>query len=186
MKIIQIGTCVANDDLTQILKENEPELLVLVEPMSIHNEKIKSCYSGIKNMYLENIAITTKDEKKMKFYYHKNDGPMYEVATTDVNHILKHGYTIDGVVTLEVDCLNINKLFDKYELEKIDILFIDAEGLDDEIIKSIDFSKYKISKIYFENLHIRDFGVYNYLTELNYKITTHTGYNGWTSLAEKN
>ena len=48
MKIIQIGTCVANDDLTQILKENEPELLVLVEPMSIHNEKIKSCYSGIK------------------------------------------------------------------------------------------------------------------------------------------
>jgi len=51
MKIVQIGTCVANDDLTQIVKENQPELLVLIEPMSIHNEKINECYSGINNIF---------------------------------------------------------------------------------------------------------------------------------------
>jgi 3-deoxy-D-arabino-heptulosonate 7-phosphate (DAHP) synthase len=44
MKIVQIGTCVANDDLTQIVKEKQPEILVLIEPMSIHNEKINECY----------------------------------------------------------------------------------------------------------------------------------------------
>ena len=77
MKIVQIGTCVANDDLTQIVKEKQPEILVLIEPMSIHNEKINECYSGINNVFLENIAITVDDTKEMSFYYHKNDGPMY-------------------------------------------------------------------------------------------------------------
>jgi FkbM family methyltransferase len=186
MKIVQIGTCVANDDLTQLIGNINPEILVLVEPMSIHNDKINQCYSGTKNVFIENVAITTKDEDEMIFYYHKNDGPMYEVATTDINHIIKHGYDKEGVVELKVKCVTINKLFKNYELKKIDILFVDAEGLDDEIIKSIDFSIFDISKIYFENLHLKDNKIYQFLEILGYKITKNVGYNGWSSLAEKN
>lgn len=186
MKIIQIGTCDANDDLTQIVKEQKPELLILVEPMAIHNDKIKECYLGVDNFFLENIAITTKNIDEIIFYYHKNDGPKYEVSTTDLNHILKHGYDVSGVVELKVKCLTINNLFDKYNLSKIDILFIDSEGSDDEIIKSINFEKYNISKIYFENLHIKDNSIYDFLIELGYNITKNIGFMGWSSLAEKN
>jgi len=185
MKIVQIGTCVANDDLTQIVKENQPELLVLIEPMSIHNEKINQCYLGVKNVFLENIAITVDETQEISFYYHKDDGPMYEVATTDVNHILKHGYQNDGIIELKVKCLTINNLFEKYNLSKIDILFIDSEGLDDKIIKSIDFKKYEITKIYFENLHITDNNIYNFLIGIGYSITKNVGFMGWSSLAEK-
>ncbi len=185
MNIVQIGTCVANDDLTEIIKTNIPEILILVEPMSIHNHLINQCYSGTKNVFIENLAITTRDEEEMVFYYHKNDGPMYEVSSTDIYHILKHGYNIDGVVELKVRCIKINSLFDNYGLTKIDILFLDAEGLDDEIIKSIDFSRFDITKIYFENLHLKDDKIYAYLKNLGYKITKNIGYNGWSSLAEK-
>jgi FkbM family methyltransferase len=186
MKIIQIGTCVANDDLTQIVKKQQPELLVLIEPMSIHNEKINNCYSVINNVFLENIASTVDDTKEMSFYYHKNDGPMYEVATTDVNHILKHGYDSSGVVELKVKCMKINDVFEKYKLKEIDILFIDAEGLDDEIIKTIDFNKYKISRIYFENLHLKDVNIYEYLSNFGYTIKRKVGFMGWSDLAEIN
>jgi hypothetical protein len=36
MKIIQLGVCAANDDLTELIGTNQPDLLVLVEPMSIN------------------------------------------------------------------------------------------------------------------------------------------------------
>lgn len=185
MKIVQIGTCVANDDLTKIIENVNPELLVLVEPMSIHNDKIKECYAKQENLFLENIAITTNNQEEMIFYYHKNDGPMYEVSSTDIKHILKHGYDKNGIVELKVKCITINQLFEKYKLQKIDILFLDAEGLDDEIIKSIDFSKYDISKIYFENLHLKDDKIYKFLEKLGYKVTKKMGHNDWSSLAEK-
>lgn len=185
MKIVQIGTCVANDDLTKIIENINPEVLVLVEPMSIHNKKINECYSRIDNLFIENVAITTNNQEEMIFYYHKNDGPMYEVSSIDVNHILKHGYDKNGIVELKVKCVTISQLFEKYSLKKIDILFLDAEGLDDEIIKSIDFLIYDISKIYFENLHLKDDKIYKYLEKSGYKVTKKMGHNDWSSLAEK-
>lgn len=185
MKIVQIGTCVGNDDLTKLIENVDPEILVLVEPMSIHNDKIKQCYFDKNNLHIENLAITTNNQDEMIFYYHKDDGPMYEVASTDINHIIKHGYEIEGIVELKVKCITINELFDKYGLQKIDILFVDAEGFDDRIIKSIDFTRFDISKIYFENLHLKDNTIFNFLEKLGFRITKNVGYNGWSSLAEK-
>jgi hypothetical protein len=65
----------------------------------------------------------------------------------------------------------------------LDILFIDAEGYDDEIIRSIDFNIYKINKIYFENLHLKT-DVNDYLKSKGYAVKTNIGTNGWMNLAE--
>ena len=186
MKIVQIGTCVANDDITEIISNNELDLLLLVEPMEIHNNKIMDCYKHVKNVYLENIAITDGDESEISFFYHENDGPKYEVASLEKHHILKHGYNEEGIIELKVKSMTLNNLFEKYKLDVIDILFIDAEGMDDRLIRSINFEKYKINKLYFENLHIKDQSIYNTLSELGYSITNNTGFMGWSSLAIKN
>lgn len=186
MKIVQIGTCVANDDITELISGQELDLLLLVEPMEIHNEKIINCYKHLKNVYLENIAITDNaNGVEISFFYHKNDGPKYEVASLEKSHILKHGYSEDGIIELKVKSMTLNALFEKYNLDFMDILFIDAEGMDDKLIKSINFEKYKINKIYFENLHLKDQNVYKMLTELGYNITHKTGFMGWSSLASK-
>ena len=85
-----------------------------------------------------------------------DDGPGFEVASVDINHITKHyPNTVDRVVKTSIESITINDLFEKHNLSKIDILFIDAEGIDDIIIRSIDFSKIEINQIYFENLHIK-------------------------------
>jgi len=36
MKILQIGTGSANDDLSDIIKDQQPEILILVEPLKEH------------------------------------------------------------------------------------------------------------------------------------------------------
>jgi FkbM family methyltransferase len=187
MKIVQIGTCVGGDDVTEIIQKNEVDFILLVEPMSIHNDKIMKCYKDVKNIYLENIAITDSlNEKEISFYYHENDGPKYEVASVDKNHILKHGYGHDGIVELKIPCMTLNDLFEKHNLKNIDVLFIDTEGMDDRLIKSINFEKYNINRLYFENLHIKDQNIYSILNSLGYKITHNVGFMGWSSLAEKN
>jgi FkbM family methyltransferase len=194
MKVIQVGTCVGNDDLTELLKGQQPEILILVEPMEVHNNNILECYKCYDNIHIENIAITADNNDEISFFYHSEDTPRFELASTSIDHILKHRYwngsewgqfKSDGIIETKVKCLTLNQLFDKYKIKNLDILFLDAEGLDDELIKSIDFTKFNIEKIFFENLHIKDEGVYDFLKNLGYKITHNIGHNGWSTLAEK-
>ncbi len=186
MIIVQIGANRGNDDLTNLIGKTQPDKLILVEPLSIHNEKIQQCYSWVKNLVIDNVAITISNDEKITFYFHEKDGPGYEVGSVDKNHVAKHyGWDTSGIKEVEVNSLTTNNLFKRHKLKKIDILFIDAEGIDDLIIKSIDYSKYDISKIYFENLHLSEKDIYDFLAEKGYKITHKTGTNGWCSLAEK-
>lgn len=183
MNIVQIGTNRGTDDLTKILINTQPDKFIIVEPMSIHNDEINKCYSWIKNKFIENIAITPNDIDVVNFYYHVNDGPGYEVSSTDENHILKHGYSKNGIVKIEAPCLTINKLFEKYSITLLDILFIDAEGLDDAIIKSINFDRIKIKKIFFENLHLKS-DINTFLNLAGYDVVQNVGHNNWTNIAE--
>ena len=67
----------------------------------------------------------------------------------------------------------------------VDVLFIDAEGIDDKIIYSINFDKYNINKLYYENLHVDNTKLRDFLENKGYKITEKTLYKGQTTLAEK-
>ena len=40
MIIVQVGTNAGNDDVSRILNNQQPDLLILIEPMNVHNEKI--------------------------------------------------------------------------------------------------------------------------------------------------
>jgi FkbM family methyltransferase len=188
MNIIQIGTNVANDDLTEIIRENniKPNLLILVEPFSIHNDKIAKCYENITNKVIENIAIRCDDKTEHIFYYSEID-PDFTVASFNSEHIKNHGYEEIGIKSFSVKCMTINKLFEKYNLLEIDILYIDAEGDDDRILRSIDYTKFNIKSIYYENLHLPypQSNTHEFLSNKGYSIVTNTGLNGWTSLATK-
>jgi FkbM family methyltransferase len=188
MIIVQIGANRGSDDLTEIIKNKNIEKLILVEPLIIHNSHILECYSWVENIFIENVAIslTPHDKNMISFYYHIKDGPDFQVASIDKNHVAKHyGGDHSGIIEIKVNCITLNDLFEKYKLSKIDVLFIDAEGIDDLIVKSIDFSKYNIENIYFENLHITHKDVYNFLKDNNYNIIENIGTNGWCSLAKK-
>lgn len=185
MNIIQIGTCKANDDLPKYVKSNPVSKVILVEPMSVHFDDIKKAYEGTPYK-IEQCAIVTDDVKEMSFFYHKNDGPKFEVASTSKQHILKHGYADnENLIELKVPCMTINQLFQKHGMQKIDYLFIDSEGLDEAIIKSIDFDTYSIDQIYFEGLHINVHSTVEYLFQKGFATDIGVGPQGWDCLATK-
>lgn len=187
MYIVQIGANRGNDDISKIIENSQPTKLILVEPMKLHNPILESYYDWVDNLHIENVVINVEKCNEVEFFYHIDDAPYYELSCLDKTHFKKHPYAAseDGIRSFFIESININDLFKKYQLTNIDILFIDAEGQDDTIIKSIDFDNFIIQNIYFENLHIKDENIYNFLENKGYEIVLQTGHGGWTSLAKK-
>lgn len=57
MNIVQIGANKGNDDLSQLIGNNQPQKLVLVEPMKLHNQDLLNHYSWVNNIFLENVVV---------------------------------------------------------------------------------------------------------------------------------
>jgi FkbM family methyltransferase len=186
MNLIQIGTNTANDEFYQIVKsldKKEIENLILVEPLSNFNEEIKNCYKNY-NFILENVVINTDESKnKEKFFISK----YHWLSSMSKNHINKHfnNSNVLDIVEKEIESKTLNSLFRKYNIKKIDILFIDAEGYDDSLIKSINFDEFNIEKIYYEDVHINNQDLITFFNNLGYKVDKAGFKDNLTSLAIK-
>ena len=185
MNIVQVGANAGNDDAYNYIINNIHNIntVVLIEPLEKHNEILKDQYSSVANLYIENIAIVDNPElSTTRFFIAPEEG---QVSALGLDHLVKHNVHYTQIQSVEIPCSTLNKIFDKYNLIDIDYLFIDAEGFDDKIITSIDFNKYNISKIEYENLHIDNSKLEMFLSNLGYKITHGAGYNGWSNRASK-
>lgn len=155
MIIVQIGTNDGNDGVNGFVKDNQTniELCILVEPLNELNAKIQENYAGINNVYIENVAIVAhSDVEELDFFYEQNSDN-YQVSSLIGSHTNISVKSSNPVVSRKIKVLSIASLFEKYDLTTIDCLFVDAEGLDIDIINSIDFNKYTIKKIVFESAH---------------------------------
>lgn len=176
-KIVQIGANKGYDDLTNIIKGlDDVELLVLVEPNHGLNASLMQCYNGY-NYKIENVVITpNKDKTTETFFFCELD----LLSSLSMEHIAKHKV---GQRTHQVEypAMTINALFEKHGLSHIDILFIDAEGFDDQIIYSIDFDKYKIRELYYEHIHIDNTKIEPFLEAKGYHIVKGLFQDGFTN-----
>jgi FkbM family methyltransferase len=174
--IIQVGTNNGNDHVRDFCKIVKPDLIVLVEPFGVHIKSIVKSYSGISNVLLEEIAIMPSPVEKTTIYYHDKDGPIgdsrhsYEVASVDPNHLEKHGYSKSELKSFTVGCKTLSQLFDTYSIKKIDYLFLDIEGIDFEVLQSIDFSAYDIRNLQIECIHLDQQKLVSFMKEHGYCI----------------
>tara|TARA_Y100000385_G_scaffold290650_1_gene364734 strand:+ start:226 stop:810 length:585 start_codon:yes stop_codon:yes gene_type:complete len=157
MKIIQIGANNGKDDTFKFIKDHkdEIELAVIIEPIPFVNviDPLKEQYKEIDNAIIENIAISLDEKESMTLYYLENSN--YEVSSFNSHHTKTHSPNLEEfpLKEIQVPCSTINQIIDKYNIKKLDYLFIDAEGLDVHIIGSIDFNACDIDNIIFEAVH---------------------------------
>ncbi|MCX6353010.1 MAG: FkbM family methyltransferase [Bacteroidetes bacterium] len=95
----------------------------------------------------------------------------------------------EGLATLrhskEVEVIGINKLLEKYVGEKpLHLLSIDAESMDDAIVRGIDFNRFKPTVICVETISYSETGdgvknesLIKYITGIGYQIHADTGVN---------
>jgi FkbM family methyltransferase len=188
--VVQIGANRGNDHLTELLKDKKIEKLILVEPFEEHNNSLQNCYFDKKNFVIENIIITDKDDiGECEIYYHEEDSThenKFELASLNKKHSLniRSHYNESGLKFRTLPCLTLMNLFKKHNLKKIDILYIDTEGFDDKLIKSIDFENILIEKIFYENLHINKSEIREYFINKNFEVIESVDEpHGWSDLA---
>lgn len=153
---VQIGTHTGDDEFNELVKKENPDLVVLVEPNSEMIGQILENYSYISDsdkLKVENIAINTKSGP-CEVVIPKNplplpDGNFCELGTAHYSLLPMDDWGND-FKSIKVDALTFSELCEKYSITEIDYLQTDTEGFDSQIILSIDFDKVIIKKLQYE------------------------------------
>ena len=148
--LIQIG---ANDglrfdNLNYYIKKYKTKS-ILVEPIKKNFEDLKNNYREYNNIIFENLAISVNNE--ISYLYKVNPlklknylGDHYiGITSFDKNHLIKHGVKKNDIIEEKVDSISINNLIIKHNINKFDLLFVDAEGYDADIVSDLPNKKFE-------------------------------------------
>ena len=152
--------------------------ILLIEPVKYNFDQLKNRFKNYKNIIFENIAIGEKNE--LIDFFHVLESSIDKlkkhwssgIGSFSKEHILKHRTKRFLIAEKDIKCIKVkamtfNKLIEKYKIEYINKLIIDAEGFDYKIIKSINFKKIFIKEIMFEKKHLsKTFQIDNKLDEI--------------------
>ena len=164
MNYVHLGACIGDWDktglnrcgFTEFIKKdskiNDKIFLIEANPKNI--SKLKESYKNFNNARILNLGVTSSKNNDITFFYTEDDAPYYMVCSTKINHVLKH-YPNSKINEFKIKTVSVNNLFKDYIKEKnIDYLSIDLEGIDFEILMSINLNDYNIKNISIEYLHL--------------------------------
>ena len=143
--LIQIG---ANDGLrfdplNKYLKKYETKT-IFIEPIKKYFDELKINYLNRNNSIFENSAISY-DNKNLEIFRVKDDFlKLYDehiagISSFNKKHLINHNVKEKHIMKQIVNSITLKNLMKKYNLNEIDLIFIDVEGYEGEII--IDFFK---------------------------------------------
>ena len=162
MCLIQIGSGSANLDTNiqdgfsnYIVSKNIKKKVLIVEANSIHINNLKKFYQKNVNVKIFNLAIVPDniDLKTMEFFYCLEDFPNYQIFSNSKSFVKKH-FPYGKIEKKSVECLRISEFFVKNDVNQIEYLSIDIEGMDYAVLMKLDLNKFKIKNISFEHLHL--------------------------------
>ncbi|MGH8508681.1 MAG: FkbM family methyltransferase [Gammaproteobacteria bacterium] len=161
---VQIG---ANDGVTHDFLHRYIQTYrwrgILVEPVPAYCDLLRARYQGVPAVVIEQSAISSSEGTRTLY---RIEDPAAELpawskglASLHLDVIKKHRWVIpdleDVIVAEPVRCLTLESLLRKHQVEKIDLLSIDTEGHDFEVIKQIDFTRFRPRMIVYEHKHLQ-------------------------------
>jgi FkbM family methyltransferase len=141
---IQIGANIGNDDFQRDIESlTESSKIVLIEPNFKLINELENNYQKIKQRHeviICNKAISLKNELT-KLYIYNESGH---------SSLIKRKSHMTPLEEIDVESISFNDLCKDLNAQEVEKLQIDTEGLDYEIVNSIDFSKVSIKTLIFE------------------------------------
>lgn len=148
---------------------------LLIEPLPDVFKLLKQNYENSTRLIFENVAISDKPGTFPFFrVIDESSGPSWwkGVASFDKNHLIKLGVPLQNIKGCNVKAVTLKQLVEKYDLNEISLLQIDAEGYDYQILKSVMADGIKPRTINYEHSHLSQnekFGCKKLLDEHGYK-----------------
>ena len=165
---------------------------VLVEPHPQAFARLSDRFAGSERIRLANVAIAESDGTRPFYGIEPPASPAdaelfgsYDlIASLSRETIVSHGWLEDAerrVTSTEVECLRFDSLRERYGLDRVDCLLIDAEGYDLRILETVDLERQRPRLIAYEHLHLGDAArarARELLAEAGYA-TLEEGYDTW-------
>lgn len=200
---VQIGAC-DGKQFDPIYKQVKSKKLsgILVEPVPYLFARLKNNYANQDNLFFENSAITTENGN-IEMYTISEEGldklPAWAIGISSI-HENKNSigeqywksekaqvHKAKGIdyeliekykLKIKVNAMNLNTLFDKYNVANIDLMVLDTEGHEYEILKQLKTVNTLPKLLRFEmNNIVKELpNLYKMLDDLGYKRTIINGY----------
>lgn len=151
INVVQLGANAGDDHVSDFIRDYKKDINIalLVEPIEEVANECREFYKnrGDDNVLVHTCAVSDSDGSAELTYI-----PGHTRLSS-----LEPGMHIDflnpATTTMTVSTLTIDSLFDKYDLDRVDVLFIDTEGFDENILSKYDFEKYHTGFIVWEWNH---------------------------------
>lgn len=136
---------------------------ILVEPVPYVFERLRRNCIAQPRLTLDNVAISDHVGFQELYYLPQSDDeglPQWYDALASFNRdvVLKHREYIPDIeariASMNVPCVTFSGLCERHNVDHVDLIQIDTEGYDFEIIKLIDFDRYRPAVLMFEHHHL--------------------------------
>ncbi|QQS47670.1 MAG: FkbM family methyltransferase [Acidobacteriota bacterium] len=162
--IVQVGAYdgVTGDPLHAFIEKYNLRA-VLIEPQEAFYGKLLIKYEGNQNVRVIN-AVVANNREPLKLYCLSKDADRLvpwasQVASLNYNTLISHKRMIPDIESYiyerTVEAVTICDIADMMSPNRIDILYIDAEGYDAEIVMGIDFDIVMPDILHYEHKHLR-------------------------------
>lgn len=147
---------------------------VMIEPVRHLFEQLRANYASFPGVACEDVAIA--DSACIRNFYRLREGidlqahglppwaeelgsfipeQMESLWGHDSENLELIRFAKENIVVDEVRCISIHELLEKHNLTEVDLLQVDTEGYDFEILKTIDFKRFKPHYINYERIHLK-------------------------------
>ena len=110
------------DGFTELVKNHKAKIkkVFVVEANPINIKKLKKCWKNYKSVKVYNFAIVSNkiNNKKIRFYYCKDDAPHYQLFSTQINHV-KHYFPNAKIESKLIKTMSIKNFMEKNFKKKI-------------------------------------------------------------------
>jgi FkbM family methyltransferase len=139
---------------------------IMVEPVPYIFERLARNYAAVDRVILENVAIADRDGER-PFHYlvdasaeeRRKLPDWYDgVGSFSREALLSHAAQIPDVesrmITARIPVMTFESLCAKHGADRVDLVLIDTEGYDWEILRSIDFARFRPQVVVYEHFHL--------------------------------
>jgi len=182
MCIMNIGAYdgIENDPISHFVRTQECDAIFLEPQKKAFTNLVKN-YQQYPHFLLINKALDDVSGQRNLYVVDENLKSMphwfNQIASFDKKHVKKHEEFApglnDSISKERVDTISFEDLLSNYEIKRVDIIQVDAEGMDDKIIRWIPFSRIKPGLLIYEVAHMSQSmqsETCDYLIEHGYKI----------------
>jgi len=165
--VLKIGANdgMTNDPLATLLLTDGRYRGLLVEPIPMYAAMLRANYGKCSRFAIEQAAVAPSSGTATMYYVNEkalkgigigNLNWLRSVASLDRLHVLKHlTFEMHSAVKEDsVECLTVNALLSRNNIQKIDLLHIDCEGFDYVILRQFDFTTLRPRVVLFEQKHL--------------------------------